>query len=111
MADVAPPAGGSLESTSVAEVLSGLAAAGRSGLVRFHGADARLVALSQGQIYLATSASGPSIHQIVVGSGAAPEVAWTEAGPAAAHAAIAATLADDTRVDGQRLHNVLLEHT
>jgi hypothetical protein len=111
MADAAPLAGGSLESTSVAEVLTGLAAGGRSGLVRFHGADARLVALSQGQIYLATSASGPSIHQIVVGSGAAPEEAWTDAGPSAAHAAIAAALADDTRVDSQRLHNVLLEHT
>jgi hypothetical protein len=95
----------------VAEVLTGLAAAGRSGLVRLHGADARLVALSGGLVYLATSASGPSIHQIVVGSGAAPEAAWTDAGPAAAKATIAATLADDTRVDGQRLHNVLLEHT
>jgi hypothetical protein len=74
-------------------------------------ADARLVALSEGQIYLATSASGPSIHQIVVGSGAAPEAAWNDAAPAAAKAAIAAALADDTRVDGQRLHTVLLEHT
>jgi len=110
MADAAPPIEGSLQSTSVGEVLRGVAAARRTGLLRFHGSDARLVAFHQGAIYLATSASGPSIHQIVVGSGAAPEGAWTDAGPAARTSGIAAALADDTRVDGQRLQAVLREH-
>ncbi|HYF45759.1 MAG TPA: DUF4388 domain-containing protein [Acidimicrobiales bacterium] len=109
MADAAPIEG-SLQSTTVGEVLHGVAAAGRTGLLRFHGAEARLVAFHQGAIYLATSASGPSIHQIVVGSGAAPEAAWTDAGPAARTSGIAATLADDTRVDGERLRAVLYEH-
>ncbi len=110
MAEAAQPIEGSLQSTSVSEVLLGLAAQRRTGLLRFHGADARLVAIAEGDIYLATSASGPSIHQIVVGSGAAPELSWTEAGPAAATAAIAATLASDGRVDLERLRAVLQEH-
>jgi hypothetical protein len=110
MADAAPPPEGSLQTTPVREVLSAMAERATTGLLRFHGTDPRIVALAEGQIYLATSASGPSIHQIVVGSGAAPEDAWLDAGPAAGSAGIAAALADDERVDAARLQNVLLEH-
>jgi hypothetical protein len=110
MADGAPLAEGSLGETTVGDVLQGLAAQRRTGLLRIHGAEARIVALADGAIYLATSASGPSIHQIVVGSGAAPEVAWTEAGTTASPSGIAAVLAADERVDGERLRAVLLEH-
>lgn len=99
---------GSLDTVTVGEVIAGFAAPGRTGLLRFHGADPRIVALHQGGIYLATSASGPSIHQIVVGSGAAPEAAWTEA--AGSPAGIAGALDDDERVDSDRLRSVLLEH-
>jgi hypothetical protein len=111
MPDAAPPTEGSLQATTVGDVLRGLAGPRRTGLLRFHGAEPRIVALAEGDIYLATSASGPSIHQIVVGSGAAPESAWVDAGPAAAQGGIAAALAEDTRVDGARLEAVLQEHT
>lgn len=110
MPDPVQPTEGSLHSTPVGEVLLGLAAARSTGLLRFQGGDPRLVALAEGQIYLATSASGPSLHQIAVGSGAAPEAAWVEAGAADAPGGIAATLAGDERVDGDRLRAVFQEH-
>jgi hypothetical protein len=95
---------------TVGEVLQGLAAHRSTGLLRIEGGDSRLVALADGAIYLATSASGPSIHQIVVGSGAAPEAAWSDAGPSAATSGVAAALAADERVDAERLQAVLSEH-
>ena len=110
MTDPGPPLEGTLEAGTVAGVLQDLAARRRTGLLRIHGGDPRLVALSDGQIYLATSASGPSIHQIAVGSGAAPEAAWNDAGPAAARSGVAAALAADQRVDSARLQAVLAEH-
>ncbi len=99
---------GSLHSVTVGDVFAGLATARRTGLVRFHGAQQCIVALHDGALYLATSASGPSIHQIVVGSGAAPEEAWVEA--SASTGGIAAALDDDDRVDSDRLRAVLFEH-
>lgn len=99
---------GSLHATTVGDVIAGFAVPGRTGLLRFHGTEPRIVALHEGGIYLATSASGPSIHQIVVGSGAAPEAAWTDA--AGSPAGIAGALDDDDRVDSDRLRSVLLEH-
>jgi hypothetical protein len=108
--EAGPPLEGSLETGTVAGVLQELAAQRRTGLLRVHGGDPRLVALADGQIYLATSASGPSIHQIAVGSGAAPEAAWNDAGPAAARSGVAAALASDERVDAARLQAVLAEH-
>lgn len=111
MTDAAPPLEGSLLSVTVGSVLEGLAAHRSTGLLRVHGGDPRLVALADGEIYLATSASGPSIHQVVVGSGAAPEAAWVAAGPAATTGGVAAALAADERVDGERLRAVLAEHT
>jgi hypothetical protein len=108
MTEDALPDEGSLHSVTVGEVIIGFAATGGTGLVRFRGAEPRIVALHDGGIYLATSASGPSIHQIVVGSGAAPEAAWLEA--AGAPGGIAGALDDDERVDSERLRAVLLEH-
>jgi hypothetical protein len=93
---------------TLGEVISGFAGPRRTGLLRFHGATPRIVAFHEGDIYLATSASGPSIHQIVVGSGAAPEAAWLDAAGDAA--GIAQALDDDERVDSDRLRKVLLEH-
>lgn len=110
MAGTAVPSAGSLQSVTVGEVLRAAAAASLSGLVRFDGDDQRLVALAEGRIYLATSASGPSIHQIVVGSGAAPDDAWVEAGAAQNPEGIGAALDDDPRVDSARLRAVLGEH-
>lgn len=108
MAEARVPSEGSLDSVTVGEVIASLAGEQRTGLVRFHGDTPRIVALAEGQIYLATSASGPSIHQIVVGSGAAPEAAWAAAGGNAE--GIAAALDDDERVDSDRLRTVLSEH-
>jgi len=108
MTEGALPDEGSLHPVTVGEVIGGFATPSRTGLLRFHGAEPRIVALHQGGIYLATSASGPSIHQIVVGSGAAPEGAWTEA--TGSPAGIAGALDDDDRVDSDRLRSVLLEH-
>ena len=99
---------GFLGSVTIGEVIVGFAAPGRTGLLRFHGTEPRIVALHDGGVYLATGASGPSIHQIVVGSGAAPEAAWSAATGSAA--GIAAALDDDERVDSDRLRSVLLEH-
>ena len=110
MTEAGPPSEGSTQTGTVAEVLLDLAARGSTGLLRVHGGDPRLVALADGRIYLATSASGPSIHQIAVGSGAAPEAAWNDAGPAAARSGVAAALAADDRVDATRLQAVLAEH-
>lgn len=114
MTDLAVPPEGSLEQVTVRELLEALAAGRETGLLHLHGDDDRLVALSEGEVYLATSASGPSLHHIVVGSGAAPEEAWTAAvatasGPGAA-AGIAGILDDDLRVDSDRLRTVLEEH-
>jgi hypothetical protein len=108
--DGVPPLQGALDSVGISEVLRAFAAARQTGLLRVEGGDPRLVALAEGQVYLATSASGPSIHQIVVGSGAAPEPSWADAGPAAATGGVAAALAADERVDSQRLQAVLFEH-
>lgn len=102
------PTAGSLGSLSVDAVFQSLADERRTGLLRLHGAEPHVVALADGRIYLATSASGASIHQIVVGSGAAPEVAWVDAGLTGDE--IAAALDDDERVDSDRLRTVLLEH-
>ena len=110
MTEGALPLEGSLASVTIADVVKRLAAARRTGLLRVEGADPRLVALADGEVYLATSASGPSIHQIVVGSGAAPESAWVDAGPAAATGGVATALAEDERVDTERLQAVLSEH-
>jgi hypothetical protein len=46
----------------------------------------------------------------VVGSGAAPEEAWAEAGAAGAPEGISASLAAHGRVDSERLRTVLEEH-
>lgn len=108
MAETTVPPEGSLHAVTVGQVLESLADAGRTGLVRFHGDDQRIVGLAQGRIYLATSATGPSLHQIVVGSGATPEAAWTDA--SASRAEIAAALDDDERVDSRRLRAVIHEH-
>jgi hypothetical protein len=109
MSETPVPMAGGLDSVTVSEVLDTLAGEGRTGLLSFAGTDRRLVCLDRGAVYLATSASGPSIHQIVVGSGAAPEEAWTDA--AASGRGLADALADDERVDAARLQAVLLEHT
>jgi hypothetical protein len=101
---------GSFHAATVGEVLADLAQRRSTGLLRVHGDDARLVAIADGEIYLATSASGPSIHQMAVGSGAAPEAAWSDASRAAAASGVAAALAADERVDGERLQAVLAEH-
>lgn len=98
---------GSLDAVTVGEVIAGFAVPGRTGLLRFHGTEPRLVALHDSGIYLATGASGPSIHQVVVGSGAAPEAAWADA--AGSPGGIAGALDDDDRVDSDRLRSVLLE--
>jgi hypothetical protein len=108
MAEAGVPSEGSLHSATVGEVIQALAGEGRTGLLRFHGDAPRIVALADGLIYLATSATGPSIHQIVVGSGAAPEAAWNEAG--GSPVGIAGALDDDERVDSDRLRTVLQEH-
>lgn len=111
MTDAAPPPReGSLRSSTIGDVLLAHARHGSTGLLRIDGGDARVVALADGAVYLATSASGPSIHQIVVGSGAAPEAAWADAGPAATTSGVAAALAADERVDAERLQAVLSEH-
>jgi hypothetical protein len=102
------PSEGSQNPAGTGQLLQALAAERRTGLLRLHGDEPRIVALAEGQIYLATSASGPSIHQIVVGSGAAPEGAWADAG--GSPAGIAAALDDDERVDSDRLRTVLAEH-
>jgi Domain of unknown function (DUF4388) len=108
MTEATVPTEGSLDSLSVDAVLQSLADERRTGLLRLHGAEPHVVALADGRIYLATSASGASIHQIVVGSGAAPETAWADAGLTGDE--IAAALDDDERVDSDRLRTVLLEH-
>ena len=111
MTEAPLPDEGPLHSVTVGAVLRSLAGSGRTGVLRFHGGEERIVALAEGQIYLATSASGPSIHQIVVGSGAAPEAAWVDAGTSEAETGgIAAALDADERVDSDRLRSVLLEH-
>lgn len=109
MAEPTVPQAGTLHAVTINQVIEFLAGEQRTGLLRFQGDDQRIVCLAGGQLYLATSASGPSIHQIVVGSGATPEVAWNEA--AGAPDGISAALADDERVDGERLRAVLYEHT
>ncbi len=110
MAETRVPSSGSLDSVTVGDVLRGLAASGLTGLVRFEGGTPRVVGLDGGRIYLATAASGPSIHQIVVGSGAAPEPAWVDSGAAQGADGIIGRLDDDERVDSERLRAVLHEH-
>ena len=70
MADAAPPAGGSLDSTSVAEVLTGFAAERRSGLLPLHGADPRLMALDpvEWQVIAAMPEEG-TVAEVIGGSG------------------------------------------
>lgn len=109
MVEPTVPLAGPLHVVTVGQVLESLAADQRTGLVRFQGDDQRIVCLTGGEIYLATSASGPSIHQIVVGSGATPEGAWNDA--AGTSGGISDALAADDRVDGERLRAVLYEHT
>ncbi len=109
MADTSVPTTGSLDSVALGDLLQAFADDGCTGLVRFDGDDQLLVCLADGEVYLATSASGPSIHQIVVGSGATPEAAWADA--AGAPGGLAAALAGDDRVDADRLRAVLYELT
>ncbi|HEY5696440.1 MAG TPA: DUF4388 domain-containing protein [Acidimicrobiales bacterium] len=108
MAEATMPTEGSSDSLSVGAVLQSLADERRTGLLRLHGAEPHIVALADGRVYLATSASGASIHQIVVGSGAAPEAAWADAGLTGDE--VAAALDEDERVDSDRLRTVLREH-
>lgn len=103
------PLSGALHAQTVGDLLQAVAAEGRTGLLRFDGSDPRIVCLARGEVYLATSASGPSIHQIVVGSGASPEAAWSDA--TAAGGGLTDRLAADDRVDADRLRTVLHEHT
>jgi Domain of unknown function (DUF4388) len=107
MADTVPMTG-SLQSVTVSAVLDALAHDRRTGLVRFDG-EQRIVCLADGEVYLATSAAGPSLHSILVGSGAATEDAWADA--ASAPGGLAEALAADSRVDAQRLRAVIREHT
>jgi Domain of unknown function (DUF4388) len=109
MAETGIPTSGSGDSVTVGDLLQALADESRTGLLRFDGDDQRLVCLEEGEVYLATSASGPSIHQIVVGSGAVPEAAWADA--AETSGGLAETLAKDDRVDADRLRAVLHEHS
>ena len=106
------PLTGTLREVPFSSVLQTVAQECRRGILQITGELAGVICFEAGQIYLATSNSGPSLRQLVVGSGVADDDAWQRAVAATAEGrTLVDSLVDESGVDEARLQSVLYEHT
>jgi hypothetical protein len=70
---------GSLRDLPLAELLGLLIAARQQGVLEFYGAAPGTVVLDDGAVTLALAAEGPSLQQVIIGSGITSAAGWEQA--------------------------------
>ncbi|MEL7206675.1 MAG: DUF4388 domain-containing protein [Actinomycetota bacterium] len=81
------------EHRSLPTLLRSLADEQFSGIVHVHGSVERIICLAEGRLYLAMSASGPSLHRVFTTAGVIDDAGWAAALEAAPdHPSLAASL-------------------
>lgn len=100
---------GSLADLPLPEVLGLVGATRQAGVVEFEGGAAGLLVLAPGGITLALSDAGPTLQQVVVGSGLTDSDGWDAAHLASLRGAPLARCLVDGGVDAGRLEAVLRE--
>jgi len=102
---------GTVDELSVPELLRLLQRTAQSGLLELTGANPGVIAVHDGEVTLALSAMGPTLQQVVIGSGLATADLWDDV---AAAAEAGSTLTDALAaagVDEDRTRAVLYDHT
>lgn len=102
---------GTVDELPVPDLLRLLQGTKQSGLLELTGANPGVVVLHDGEISLALSAMGPTLQQVVIGSGLATSDLWVEV---VAAADAGSTLGDalvEGGVDADRARAVLYDHT
>jgi hypothetical protein len=102
---------GTVDELPVPDLLRLLQGTRQSGLLELTGANPGVVAMHDGEVTLALSAMGPTLQQVVIGSGLASGDVWEEI---AAAADAGSTLTDALAaagVDQDRTRAVLYDHT
>jgi hypothetical protein len=104
---------GTLADLPLPELLRTLARAHASGIVHIGGSFASEVCLADGDVYLATSANGPSLRQEVVGAGLVPASSWDAAEQVARseETGLADALVRVGGVDAASLRHLVYEHS
>jgi hypothetical protein len=102
---------GSLRDLPLHELLTFLQRGRRTGVVRFDGAVRGVIALHDGLVTLALAEDGPSLQQVLVGSGIASNEGWHQAQLAATRGVPLADALLRRGADTERLKAVLREQT
>jgi hypothetical protein len=102
---------GTVADLPLPELLRLLAGTGQSGLLELTGSNPGVVALHEGSVTLALSAMGPTLQEVIIGSGLAQSDLWNDV----VSAAEAGTSLTDSLlaagVDAERIREVLYDHT
>jgi hypothetical protein len=104
---------GTLTDLPLPDLLRTLARQEASGMLHVGGSSAAQVCLAAGDVYLATSSTGPSLRQEVVGAGLVSSSAWDAAEQVASvdGSAQADALVKVSGVDAASLRHLVYEHT
>lgn len=111
-----PPAGtpgsGSLTEVPLADVLRGLAAQRRTGIVHLTGTYSSIVCLRDGGVYLAHAETGPSLRQVFLAAAVVGEAQWDRAVETARQGgSLVTALLQVGGASPERLRAALYEHT
>jgi hypothetical protein len=106
-----PALEGTLEDLPLPDLLSLLAAGSKSGLVQVLGRDGGTLVMTAGKVAYAESSAGPTLEQVLIGSGCASGDSWQTAvdRSRAGTSVVDSLLADG--VDSAQLRQVLYEQT
>lgn len=104
---------GNLTDVSLADLLRTLARTESTGVLQVGGSSSAQVCLAGGDLYLATSSTGPSLRQEVVGAGLVTATAWDAAEQVVSvdGSALADALVKVGGVDAASLRHLVYEHT
>jgi hypothetical protein len=102
---------GSLRDLPVADLLSFLWSSGRTGVVEFRGTVPGFIALDEGLITLAVAGDGPSLEEVVVGSGITSIEGFEQAQLASERGVAVIDALIRRGADAYRLESVLREQT
>lgn len=104
---------GTLTDLPLPDLLRTLARSESSGVLQVGGSAAAQVCLAGGDVYLATSSTGPSLRQEVVGAGLVTNSAWEAAEQVASvdGSALADALVKVGGIDAASLRHLVYEHT
>ena len=106
------PGSGSLTEVPLADLLRGLAAGGRTGILHLTGTYSSIVCLRDGGIYLAHAETGPSLRQVFLAAGVVTEPQWDRAVETARQGgSLVAALVRVCEASPDRLRAALHDHT